>query len=340
MAKKKEKTILDLLLESLIKTVADGITVEKLSAMFFDVTKLKGQPDPLYRMDSKDNRYYYRFDAEGEPIFYTSVTTMIRNTLPTSPYLIKWLVDKGGTGADEAKERADYGTFLHVQIAELLINGKYNLDSLSEKLTLFLIGKTDAKENWVDELKKDILAFTQFIIDFNVKPLAIEICLYHPTDGYAGAIDIVCEMDDEEKGFFGEIYASGANKGQPKESKQMRRINAIVDIKSGRKGFYESGEIQLKAYYEMWSIHFPDVPIIKYFNWSPKDWRVIPSYNLKDQTDSRNLIKLPYLVSLAKIEDQKRNNSITIVSGIIDILEGVGRNISEKTFIELVKENK
>jgi hypothetical protein len=250
-------------------------------------------------------------------------------------------VDKGGTGADEAKERADYGTFLHSQIAELLINGKYDLDNLSERLTLFLKGtKTTAKENWVDELKKDILAFAQFIIDFNVKPLAIEICLFHPTDSYAGALDLVCELDVEEKGFYGEVYASGVNKGQPKESKQISRRIAIIDVKSGRKGFYESHEIQLQAYLEMWRMTFPDVNVEYIFNWSPKDWRTTPSYNLKDQGNSKNTAKLPHLVALAKIEDDKRDNKVTLISGIVDVLEGLDRNISEKTFIELIKDNK
>jgi hypothetical protein len=196
------------------------------------------------------------------------------------------------------------------------------------------------KLSWADELKKDVLAFAQFMIDKNVKPLAIEICLYHPTDGYAGAIDIVCEMDDEVKGFFGETYASGANKGQPKESKRIERVRAIVDIKSGRKGFYESHEIQLKAYEDMWNIHFPKKPIDRLYNWSPKDWRSAPGYNLKDQTNSPNAYKLPHLVALAKIEDEKRSNVITVISGEIDLLKGLSSNVAEKTFVDLIKENK
>jgi hypothetical protein len=194
--------------------------------------------------------------------------------------------------------------------------------------------------DWESELKKDVLAFAQFMIDYNVKPLAIELILYHPTDGYAGAIDLICEHDFEEKGFFGETYASGANKGQPKESKRMIRINSIVDLKSSRKGFYESGEIQLQAYKEMFQIHFPDTKIDKVWNWSPKEWRSTPSYNFKDQTDSRNLSKLPHLVQLAKIEDSKRTNKLTVISGVVDLLKGLNSNIEELTFIDLIKRNK
>jgi len=340
--KPKNKKLSELLLTNTVKEIATGITSEKLSAMFFDATKLKTQPEPIYRLDSANHRYYYKFDKDGEPQFFTSVTTMIKNTLPTSPHLIKWIADKGADeGAAEAQERANYGTFLHMQCGELLISGKYDLDTLSKKLDEFCLKeKTSPKKGWVEDLKKDVLAFAQFMIDCNVKPLAIEICLYHPTDGYAGAIDIVCELDIEEKGFFGEVYASGVNKGQPKETKRARRVRAIVDIKSGRKGFYESSEIQLHAYRDMWSCHFEE-PIEKVFNWSPKEYKgTTPSYNLKDQTDSKSACKLPHLVALAKIEDEKRSNHVTVISGNIDLLKGLNDNISEMTFIELIKKNK
>lgn len=318
-AKKKSTKKISEVLSSGIKTVAEGVTIEKLSAQFFDLKQLKNQPEPIYRLDSSGHRYYYRLEND-EPIFYTSVTTMIKNTLPTSPHLIKWLIDKGGDeGRNEAEERAHYGTLLHICCGELLITGKFDLDKLSDKTADYVLTNnvTQAK-SWIEELKKDVLCFAQFIIDRNVKPLAIELILWHPTDGYAGAIDIVCSMDW-----------------------QKGRINAIVDIKSGKKGFYESHEIQLRAYKEMFGIHFPDIPIDKTFNWSPKDFRgTTPTYNLKDQTESKNIDKLPYLVNLAKIEDAKRINTVSIVGGKIDLLKGLDGNINEFTFTELIKRNK
>ena len=317
---KKPSKKLAKILESQTKELATGITSEQLSAIFFDVTTLKYQPEPLYRLDSSGHRYYYRYGEDGNPLFYTSVTTLIKATLPTSPFLIKWLIDKGGdAGKDEAKERASYGTFLHVQCAEILMTGKYDLDSLSEKLTIFLTAeKTNGQPTWVDDLKKDVLCFAQFIIDRNVKPIAVEVVLYHPTDMYAGAIDIVCEMDWNKK-----------------------RIPCIVDIKSGKKGFYESSEIQLGAYRTMWNIHFPNYQIDSVFNWSPKDFKgTTPTYNLKDQSDSKSLAKLPYLVELSKIEADKRLDSVTITKGKIDLTKGLGSNIEEVSYTELIKRNK
>lgn len=105
MAKKQKanKKLSELLLNSEVKQIADYITSEKMSPMFFDATKLKYQPEQLYRLDSANHRYYYRFDEKGEPQFFTSVTTMIKNTLPTSSHLIKWIADMG---ADESAEYA------------------------------------------------------------------------------------------------------------------------------------------------------------------------------------------------------------------------------------------
>lgn len=318
MGKKQVKRISEVI-SSGAKTITADTTIERLLPMFFNADALVKQPEALYRLDSSGHRYYYLFENE-EPVFYTSVTTLIKNTLPTSPFLIKWLIQQGGdNGKDEAMERAVYGTFLHSECAQLLINGTYDLDSLSGKLVIFLTKEQLPPERvkWADELKKDILAFAQFIIDRNVKPLAIEICLYHPTDGYAGAIDLVCEMDWDKK-----------------------RIRAIIDLKSGRKGFYESHEIQLGAYLEMWKIHFPDISVDKIMNFSPKAWKKSPTYNLQDQTNSKNIPKLPFLVELSKIETDKRDDTITIISGKIDVLKGLDKNIAEKTFIQLVKEYK
>lgn len=319
MAKKTTKSIKEALL-SPVKEITQDTTIEKMAPLYFDTDALVQQPLPLYRLDSANHRYYYTFGGDGEPMFFTSVTTLIKNTMPTSPYLIKWLIDKGGdSGKEEAMERAVYGTFMHIQCSELLINGTYDLDKLEGKLKLTLEAEKMPPERikWADELKKDILSFAQFIIDRKVKPLAIEICLYHPTDGYAGALDLVAELDFDKK-----------------------RIRAIIDLKSGRKGFYESHEVQLGAYLEMWKKWYPEKPIDKVFNFSPKAWTKSPTYNLKDQTASKNIAKLPHLVELSKIEADKRDDTITIVSGKIDLAKGLAKNISEKTFIQLVKDNR
>ena len=322
--------------------IAPGMTVEKVEAEYFNEDALQEQPEPVYRLDSNGHRYYYTFDEYGEPRFFVSVTTLIKQTLPTSPQLIKWIADIGYEESQRyAAERAAYGTFMHAQIAELLICGTYNLDDIKGRLKMYIESEKIPGDfiNYADSFKKDILAFAQFAKDTEMKPLAIELVLTNPNDGYAGAIDLCAEITIEEKGYFGEVYKSGVNEGKPKETKRKRRVRAIIDFKSGRKGFFPEHEVQLLAYKTMWNMHFEKYTVERVYNWSPKDWRgKTPTYNFKDQTESKNALKLPYLVELARIEEEKRDNTIISCDGVIDLsrddFEG---NITEISLQDVVK---
>ena len=329
--------------ENPVFEIAPGMTAEEMKAIFFAKDALIEAPEKVYRLNASGHRYYYTFREDGQPQFFVSVTTFIKQTMPTSPVLLKWIAETGYSESQVyAQERASYGTFMHAQIAELLITGRYDLNSVKAKLRDY-IEKEQLPSNFInysEDLKKDILAFVQFAIDTNLKPIAIELVLTHPTDGYAGAMDLACEFDAEISGYFGEFYKTGANAGKERKTTKIERVRAIIDFKSGRKGFFEEHEVQLHAYKEMWNIHFPSTPIERVFNWSPKDWRgTKPSYNLKDQTDSPNAKKLPYLVKLARIEDDKRDNTVVLCSGAINLqtTKDLSENISEFTLSEIVK---
>lgn len=302
--------------------IVPGMTVEEMQCMFFDKTALIEPPYKVFQLNSKGHRYYYRFDENGQPEFFPSVTTILSQTLPKSPFLIEWIASKGMDEAERYKaERAAYGTFMHAQFEELIINRVYNLDDLKEKLKTY-IEVNRLPDNFIyyaDDLKKDVLAFAQFVKDYDVRPLAVEIALVHPYYKYAGMIDLPCTMLRKPGG--------------------TERINAIVDFKSGRKGFYEESEIQLHLYKMMWNVTFEEHPITNVFNFSPKDWRKKPSYNLKDQTDSPNAAKIPALLEIAAIEDDKRDNIFTAVSGSISLDEpqDFTNNIISLTLAELIK---
>lgn len=302
--------------------IVPGMTVEEMQCMFFDKTALIEPPYKVFQLNSKGHRYYYRFDENGQPEFFPSVTTILSQTLPKSPFLIEWIASKGMDEAERYKaERAAYGTFMHAQFEELIINRVYNLDDLKEKLKTY-IEVNRLPDNFIyyaDDLKKDVLAFAQFVKDYDVRPLAVEIALVHPYYKYAGMIDLPCTMLRKPGG--------------------TERINAIIDFKSGRKGFYEEAEIQLHLYKMMWNVTFEEHPITNVFNFSPKDWRKKPSYNLKDQTDSPNAAKIPALLEIAAIEDDKRDNIFTAVSGSISLDEpqDFTNNVISLTLAELIK---
>lgn len=302
--------------------IIPGMTVEEMTAMFFDEKTLIEPPYKVWQLNSKGHRYYYRYDDAGNPEFFPSVTTILSQTLPKAPHLINWIANKGIEEAERYKgERAAYGTFMHAQFEELIINRVYDLDGLKAKLKDYIDNNKLPADfiYYADDFKKDILAFAQFVLDYDVKPLAVEIALVHPVHNYAGMIDLPCTM---------------LSKPGSKEY-----INAIVDFKSGRKGFYEECEIQLGMYRDMWNVNFEQFPVTRIFNFSPKDWRKKPSYNLKEQTESPNIRKIPYLLEIAAIEDEKRDNTFTAVSGEIslDNEPDLTNNIVSLTLAELVK---
>lgn len=302
--------------------IAPDTTVEEMKAMFFDADALVEPSYKIWQLNSGGNRYYYRYNEDNEYEFYPSVTTILHNTLPKSPFLVDWIASKGMEEAEKyMNERAAYGTAMHAAFEKLIISGFYDLDGLKSDLKEY-IEKNKLPENFIfhaDELKKDVLAFAQFCIDYQVKPLAVEVSLVHPENKYAGTIDLPCTMLEK---------IGGEN-----------RISAIVDFKSGRKGFYESCEIQLHLYKDLWNVNFPDMQIERVFNFSPKDWRKKPSYNLKEQTNSVNAKKIPALLELASIEDEKKEKIFTSVSGKINLFDSpnLQDNIISLTLSELVK---
>ena len=301
-----------------------NMSVEEIKALFFDTNALKEPPYRIYQLNTDGYRYYYRFDEKGEPQFYPSVTTMLSAVMPTSPYLIEWMIKNGKEGAEEKRDMAAmYGTFMHSQFEEVIINRRYDFDEAPEKLRNYLDRENlpdKVFNDWLVKIRKDVLAFAQFVKDYNVRPLAVEIGLVHPKYNYAGCVDMPCIMKD------------------PKTKEDFR---AIVDFKSGRKGFYEEHELQLALYTMMWNVNFPDVKIDRFFNFSPKDWRSNPSYNLKEQTKSKNIEKIPHLLALAAIEDEKRDNTITVVKGVLDLDNGkLEDNILELSLSELIKSKK
>lgn len=301
--------------------VAPGMTVEEIRASYFDADALREPPYRVFQLNSDGHRYYYRFDEAGEPEFFPSVTTLLKQVMPTSPFLLDWMIANGKEGATEKRDlAAAYGTFMHIQFERLIINRRYDFDNVGPVLLAYMESENLPERvfaEWLPKIRKDVLAFAQFVRDYNVKPLAVEIGLVHPDYHYAGCIDFPCIMTDPKTG---EVF------------------RAILDFKSGRKGFYEEQELQLHLYRDMWNVNFPDMPIARVFNFSPKDWRTKPTYNLKEQTDSANAKKLPYLLALASIEDEKRDNTLTIIRGVLDLDGGkIADNILTLSLAELIK---
>ena len=299
--------------------IMPGMTVEQMKAMFFDKIALIEQQFPVYQLNTKGYRYYYKYDEQGEPQFFPSVTTILSQTMPESPFLKQWRDKLGAEAADRYRdERAAYGTFMHGLFGELLINRSIDLDDIQEKLKVYIEQKQLPVDFifYADDLKKDVLAFAQWVADYDVRPLAIEIALVSELKHYAGMIDLVCTLNTKEG-----------------------RKTAIVDFKSGRNGFTEEHELQLHLYRDMWQENFPEHPIDKVFNFSPKDWRKEkPTYNFKDQTESEMASVRDDILNIAAVKDNQRENRFTATYGTINLDElDLSKNICSLTLADVVK---
>lgn len=281
----------------------------------------------VYRFNQRNMRYYFTINDKSLVDFYPSVTTIIDNTTPTSFGLKKLLGDLGVKGFYQMmKEKAKYGTFLHILISDYLKSGNtkeeryFDLDEINGRITLF------AEENNIDfnisdwewNIKKDLASLIQFIWDYDVEPIAIEMVGTYKDSKYkfAGAIDLICEMTIKEKGFWGETYKSGTKKDEPKETYQERRVTALIDFKSGKSGFFPDHEIQLQMYKIMAEYSLGIKPE-KLYNVAPKAWEKVPTYHIKDQTDSIHAKKIPFLLGAFNVEWEEPK-ALMLINGKIN----------------------
>jgi hypothetical protein len=310
------------------------MTIAEIKAMYFAPDCLMVTPWPIYRYHYKGDRFYYYltpevqdYDPQDKPPvkFAVGCTTLTRKTIPADEFLTKWIAEMGYDAAIEYRDlRAKYGSLLHTLIATMLIKRVSNLDTYDEVVRNYckINGVVTNQAAWVDDLKQDVLAFAQFVKDYNVKPLAIELSLVSPRLGVAGTLDILCEMDYTEKGYYGEVYASGAQKGQPKEGKRTRRVLAIVDNKSGRKstgGVHNAAQLAvLKLLLKDNYPQYADSDI-RLYNWHPKDWRTAPDYTLADQTNNFSDKAVGYIIGMynelyPNVEDKKTLDMFGVVN--------------------------
>lgn len=270
------------------------LSVEETAPLFMDDGLALIVPQQkLFRVDSPGYRYYYTVTPAGEPVFYLSVTSFTRSVLPESKFLTDWRVRLGKEESEEAaRVAAAYGTFLHILIANFIREGYYDHRETYTALDEYMVYEGIPMRFyglWIEDLENDMLAFAQFCHDKEVKPLAIEFPIFG-MDGLAGMIDLPCSLLFNGK-----------------------RVVALVDFKSGRKGFWDDHELQLVTYKRLWNGWFKgtDYEAAMIFNWAPNDWRKAPTYKLQNQTGSVQEQKFDHYHSIFKL-DGNRTPSKTI----------------------------
>lgn len=290
---------------------------EDLLYMFRDELILT-QPRLIYRINGGGgDRYYYSPNQTNTGVefeIYVSTTTFTKKVLPVPFGLIQWMKENGEESDAIRDLAADYGTLMHICIADFLISG-YDFSATREIVSKYLERLGHHKSlilPWTKRINKDVAAFKQFCTEWEVEPILIEAMLASDEMGIAGTIDLVAKMRDPKtkKAYEKEVSArdkaiekhnadysawleSPGKKKQPELDEKFinepvlkDKVIGSVDFKSG-KYFSDSHHLQLQINKLIFEENYPEVKIDISLNWKPNDWEVVPTYTIKDQTESR-----------------------------------------------------
>lgn len=180
---------------------------------------------PMRRIETAKGHYYK--DAAGHRI--PGVTTILGDGVP-KPALINWAAN---ATADFAVDNWDQLTELPIaaRLKELQ-GGRYGISDKAKKrgTEVHKYGERLVKGEKVtgipDELRGHVEAYVRFLDKFDVDPILVEASVINYKIGYAGTLDLVCELTDE----------SGA------------RPRLLLDLKTNEKGIFGETALQLAAY--------------------------------------------------------------------------------------------
>lgn len=286
---------------------------EQVNPEFIDQTLIQ-RPYVVYRTVSNSERFYFR--EIGESIrFYPSVTAIIRSAQRTPTFVQKKMCEMGWDGWwAYMNEKALRGTFFHRLAADFLRSGMVDLTSIPHLIESFRAENkiTFSTDSWVVWAQKALLSFARFCADVNLKPIAVELVLTTDNGNFAGAIDLIAEIDSPDK------------KGG--------RVWVMIDLKSGE--IYPEHRLQLYAYKALWDANFPDKPLHSLWNWKPKDWILAKStysYDFVRQSgaDVDTDIRRAFDASLAlfKINEDQEPKGFCLLNGTVKIGEAPNANV-------------
>lgn len=303
----------------------------------------------MWRLDANYVRYYWSpefgelfgydlFAPQGNG-FGASVTSIIDAQAEEKKFLRQWQSKMGGYDAAQEymHSRGDYGTLLHILITELFRLGQFDLSLLPKILYEYVkrnqIWFQDTR-GWVSDLENDLTGVMQWVKDYDVKPIALEVPIYVPVyDPHTGEIiymsagtpDLVCDM-----------YAK--NYSEKTLKKHRKRVRAVIDFKSGRKGFYEEHEIQANVYKDAWNWNMKNYIVDRRStsrficdacaNWAPTGSRGNKTtYKFTWQTDKDSSQLWYHYVSEFMIKKRHEVPDVRRLGGVLKMGEDTSQNI-------------
>lgn len=304
----------------------------------------------MWRLDSGAIRFYWSpefrelfgndlFAPQGNG-FGASVTSIIKAQAENKPWLNQWQSNIGGYDQAQSymNERADYGTLFHMLITELFRLREIDLNLLPEIVQEYVrlnnIWFLDTR-SWAEDLKNDLTGVIQWVKDYDVVPIALEVPIYVPVyDPHtneiiymaAGTPDLVCDM-----------YAK--NYSEKTLKKHRKRVRAVIDFKSGRKGFYEEHEIQANVYQKAWNWNMENFIIDRRStsrficsecaNWAPTASRgASTTYKFTWQTGKDSEALFYHYVKEFIIKKKHEISNVRRIGGKLKMGEDTSQNVS------------
>jgi hypothetical protein len=319
------------------------MTFESIETEWFDEDALRLPDYKVGRVNFGKGRSYIRINDGGileSPLrLYTSLTTAIGSCAPMEQPLLEWHCKHGLQESERLTKVAQmYGTLMHLEIGKFLKEKVYDFDT-TEAIVENYTSENDFWEveckDWGMKLKYDMAAFIQFFIDYEVVPLGIEYVLLSEK-GFGTLIDLVCKITVDVKGFWGELYKTGDKKGTPKETTERVQKIAIINFKSGRKGFFRSNGIQIECERQLWEENFPDMPIDMAMNWAPNEWTSNPGYHVKDWKGDICQEEVDAVLMLAKVRyaSKAENKSYLNITGVVSTADSLYAALTRESIAE------
>jgi len=171
----------------------------------------------IWQITTNDERFYGKQTTNpttGLPeIIWLPSVTWIKNYYYTSPYLVRWIADKGLTESERIKKEAGTkGDKIHQATEQLEKDGEIRIEDK------FLNKETGQMEELTAEELEAVISYKDFIDDTNAEILANEMTVF--SEKYAGTLDRIFRIN-------GQIY--------------------IIDLKSSQ-SIRKDMIIQLSAY--------------------------------------------------------------------------------------------
>lgn len=180
---------------------------------------------PIRRIETAKGHYYK--DGNGQRI--PGVTTMLGDGIP-KPALINWAANATAEWAvdnfDQLMEMTPAQRLKALQGARYAVGDKAKkrgteVHKYAEKLV-----KGEEVKGIPEELRGHVEAYVRFLDKFEVDPILVESTIVNYRYGYAGTLDLVCELTDSD--------------GQ--------RRTLLLDAKTNEKGIFGETALQLAAY--------------------------------------------------------------------------------------------